>query len=186
MKKIDLSVFDEDIPEHHIMKLLFVCGIFFGFRGNEEHTFLQVRHFIKGEYPKGHTFKGKTWYGIDCITDKTHKLSKNTPYVRSIKDTMMRLPLICDKPKSTDGAGVIKRFLNKLSPGQIRIYCKIVPEKNRKLGDSRLFYSSSPMGKDTINKLFKKGAEMMGIDPRTFMPHSRGICLLISCQTIHV
>ena len=52
--KIDLTLLDETDPEQHQIKLKFICSIFFGLRGNAEHTFLEVRHFTHGTFPKGH------------------------------------------------------------------------------------------------------------------------------------
>ena len=71
----------------------------FGFCGSGEHTFLEVRHFERGDYEPGHLLHGKHWYGVDGTFDKTMKLSVNTSYVRSVEDTRLRLPV---KPLCTN------------------------------------------------------------------------------------
>ena len=171
-EKIDLSLLDKNVPEQDQIKLLFICGIFFGFRGNTEHTFLECRRFTRGEFPVGHKFAGYPWFGIDFMLDKTHKLSVHKPYVRSINDTLMKLPVMSNDPKSLDPGSSIERFLQKLSPGQTRIYCKVIPDKYKK-SDGILFYPHQPLGKDKILQLFRKGAKIMGIaNPEEFMPHT--------------
>ena len=128
INKIDLTIFDENDPEEHMIKLLFICGIFFGFRGSEEHVKMECRRLTSGVFPVGHKWAGYTWYGIDFIIDKSNHLSIYKPYVRSIDDTLMKLPVMGNDPTSTDPGGTLQRFLAKLSPGQTRLYCKVVPK----------------------------------------------------------
>ena len=145
VQKIDLSVLDESSPEQHQIKLLFICGIFFGFWGNEEHVNLEVWHFNCGTFDDGHKWAGIDWLGIEFITDKTHKLSINKSYVRSAEDTNIRLPAMdsSENETSLDPGGCIQRFLDKLAPGQMRIYCKVVPEKHRGKDKKKLFYGAN-------------------------------------------
>ena len=85
----------------------------------------------------------------------------------------MKLPVMNDDPTSSDPCGCIKRFLDKMTPGQERIYCKVVPQQQRKKGEAKLFYPSMPLGKDKITALFRKGAAIMGLsNPEEFMPHT--------------
>ena len=174
INKIDLSLLDEDNPEEHIIKMLFICGIFFGFRGEVEHTMLEVRRITSGVFPEGHKWAGIQWFGIDFIIDKSNHLSIHKPYVRSIEDTQMKVPVIGDDPKMSDPGGCIKRFLDKLAPGQLRLYCRVLSKKSRsKEGETRLFSPNQPMGKDSIKALFRKGAKIMGLkNPDEFCPHS--------------
>ena len=111
-----------------------------------------------GTFPTGHKWAGCQWFGIDFLIDKSNKLSIHKPYVRSIDDTMMKVPVMGNDPKATDPGGCIKIFLAKLSRGQDRLYCKVVPPRYRKRGEDRLFYGHQPIGKDSIKTLFKKGA----------------------------
>ena len=72
-----------------------------------------------------------------------------------------------------DPSGCIERFLNKLPPGQTRIYCKVIPERLQMKGDKRLFYPQNCLGKDKNLALFRKGARIMGLsNPDKFMPHT--------------
>ena len=93
------------------MKLLFGMGAMFGFRGNAEHTFLEVRNITHEEFPKSHPFAGHKYYGIDGLLDKTHKLSYHQDYVRETKNHM-RLPKMNDDPTSDDLPGSIQRYLH--------------------------------------------------------------------------
>ena len=134
---------------------------------------MEIRRLTSGSFPIGHKWAGCQWFGIDFLIDKSNKLSIHKPYVRSIDDTMMKVPVMGNDPKSTDPGGCIKRFLEKLSRGQDRLYCKVVPPSYRKRGEERLFYGHQPMGKDSIKILFKKGAKMMGLScADDFAPHS--------------
>ena len=175
VEKIDLSKFDESDPRQHMMKILFGCGIYFGFRGNSEHVFLEVSNFTHGEFPQRHLFYGYTFFGIDGLLDKTHHLSVHKDHVRDTKDAM-RVPVMDDDPRSGDFGGSIKRFLAKLAPGQTRIYCKVIPPENRSVdmdGNSKYFYANMPIGKTGINQLFKDGAKILGLpDADKFAAHS--------------
>ena len=63
-KKDMLSSFDESHPRQYQMKILFGCGAKFGFRGSQEHVFLELSHVRKGEYEPGHPMEGHTYYGF--------------------------------------------------------------------------------------------------------------------------
>ena len=171
---IDLSCFDENDPRQHQMKILFGCGIYFGFRGKNEHVFLEIHNFTHGTFPSTHPFSGYEWYGIENIQDKTHKLSIHKDRVRDTKNCM-RVPVMDNDPTSSDFGGSIKRFLEKLAPGQTRIYCKAIPEDLRsvdKSGNSKFFYANQPVGKNLISDLFKEGADMLGLpNPKKIAPH---------------
>ena len=115
--KINLSIFDKNDPWQHQMKIAFGCGCKFGFRGNDEHTNLQVCNIDCGTFEANHPFAGYEYFGIDHLVDKTVKLSVNTDYVRDTKNHM-RIPVMNDDPTSDDFGGSIKRYLDKLAPGQ--------------------------------------------------------------------
>ena len=172
---IDLSKFDENDPVQHQIKILFGCGKDYGFRGNSEHTFLEVMNVVHGKFPTRHPYSGYDYYGFEGLIDKTNNLSYNQDYVRDCKDAM-RLPKMNNDPTSNDIAGSIERFLKKLSPGQTRFYCKVIPEKFRvedENGKIPYFYGHCPIGKTGINKLFKEGAKILGLpNPESFCAHS--------------
>ena len=111
------------------MKLLMGVGVMQGFRGSKEHVFLQVNNIIHGVFEDEHKFAGYEFYGVDRILDKTTMLSTNNAYVRDSTKDHMRLPVQDDDLFSSCLAGSTKRFLDKLSPGQIRMYCKVVQQK---------------------------------------------------------
>ena len=62
------------------MKMLFGCRINFGFRGSNEHTFLEVRIIMHGTFLGGHPFEKIKYYGIDEIQDKTHIIYMHTDH----------------------------------------------------------------------------------------------------------
>ena len=173
---IDISVFDESDPSQHQQKILFGCGTKFGLRGNDEHTLLEVRNIIRGDFSIQHPWAGTEYYGLDGLTDKTHKLDVFNDHVRENSE-YMRLPVLNDDPWSNCVAGSIKRFLPKLAPGQTRIYCKVVPKELRLDIKSsyfgQFFYPNNLLGKNTVLKLFKSGAEKIGLSNLDyFSPHS--------------
>ena len=175
-EKIDLSKFDESDPRQHQMKIAFGCGIKFGFRGISEHTFLEISNITHGEFPSHHPFSGYEYYGIDNIQDKQCRLSVNQDHVRDTKDHM-RIPVMDNDLCSEDFGGSIKRYLNKLAPGQTRFYCKVIPDNLRQVdlsdGTTQVFYGNCPIGKEYIKKLFKDGAAILGLsNPQNFGAHS--------------
>ena len=129
-EKFDLSKFDESDPRQHQMKVAFGSGIQFGFRGNSKHTFLETYNITQGHFPSHHPFAGYKYIGISDIQDKNIKLSVIQDHVRDMKDHM-RTPIMDDDPTSSDFGGSLKRFMDKLAPGQTRLYCKVIPEKCR-------------------------------------------------------
>ena len=76
-EKIDLSCFDENDPRQHQMKLLFGCRIYVGFRGKNEHVFLEANNFTHGVFPSNNPYSGHEWYGVENIQDK-HTSSPST------------------------------------------------------------------------------------------------------------
>ena len=157
------------------MKLLFGCGIHFGFRGCKEHVFLETSNMTHGSFPRGHPFFGCDWYGVEGLLDKTHKLSVHKDHVRN-NENFMRTPLVNEDPTSSGFGGCIKRYLEKMSPGQIRMYCKVIPAEQRLIntdGETLLFYSNCPLGRNYILDLFKEGAAILGLpNPKSFSAHS--------------
>ena len=155
---LGIDKFDEIDPRQHQMKLLFGCGVKFGLRGSGEHTYLEVRNITHGFFPKNHPFSGYKYYGVSDLQDKTHKLSVNTDYVRDTCNNM-RVPVMNDDRTSDDLGGSIGRYLVKMAPGQIRIYCKFRPLLSQTLDEStgkrQFFYGEKPIGKNGITKLFK-------------------------------
>ena len=173
---VDISKFDENDPAQHQMKILFGSGIMYGLRGNMEHTYMEVSNITHGEFPVGHPYEGEVYYGFDGLLDKKHKLGVHTDYVRNSENSM-RIPKQDNDPTSSCIAGSIERYLKKLAPGQIRLYCKVIPYENRYVdastGRTEVFYANSPLGKNAINKLFKDGAKILGLpEPESFCAHS--------------
>ena len=128
-----------------------------------------------GSFPRGHPFFGCDWYGVDGLLDKTHKLSVHKDHVRD-NENFMRTPLVNEDPTSSDFGGCIKRYLEKMSPGQIRMYCKVIPVEQRAInadGETLLYYANCPLGRNYILDLFKEGAAILGLpDSKYFSARS--------------
>ena len=63
-----------------------------------------------------------------------------------------------------------------MSPGQIRMYCKVIPVEQRAINADRetlLYYANCPLGRNYILDLFKEGAAILGLpDSKSFSAHS--------------
>jgi len=70
--KVVLSKFDESISEQHQMKCLVVCGVYFGFRGIEEHAQLLIEQIVQGVFEPGHKCAGKADYLISRSSSILH------------------------------------------------------------------------------------------------------------------
>jgi hypothetical protein len=53
--KLDLSKFNEDDPREHLMKVGFRCGMFWAFRGIDEHVNLSRSSFSEGFFDEYET-----------------------------------------------------------------------------------------------------------------------------------
>lgn len=157
------------------MKVLFICGLSFGFCGGSEHVALLVDNFNTGFFPVGHEFAGTCWVGFTNFMDKSNKLSIHKDYLRETKG--MRIPCF-DMVSKKDWGSTLYRYTLRFSPGQKRFHTKPLSEsqkiENMKLGFFGTMYSANqPLGKMLISALFKKGAKILGIDdPDSFGGHS--------------
>ena len=50
-KLLKLEIFDKNDPLQFMMKILFICGTYFGLRGGKEHTDLMVDNFHTSFFP---------------------------------------------------------------------------------------------------------------------------------------
>ena len=167
-KKVkDLSVFDENDPEQHVMKLLFGLGCVIGCRGGE-YTNFEVSQLSKGEFPSDHEWRGHSWFSINGMTDKSHKLSVHKDHVRNTK-RLLRFPVVGDG-NANDVGGSIMRYLDKIGVAQLRFFCHPLTDQQKKRhiergGLEEVEYDGSrPMSVSHINRLFKKGASMLGLE----------------------
>ena len=185
--KIILSKFDENDLIQHMMKVLFGCGLYAAFRGSAEHTYFSRTQVKFGTYPpnfENPNLARKRYVAIDNMPkDKTSTLGVNNSYARELGNTM-RFPII-DGDMNNFG-GSLERLIEKMSPGQVRIYCR--PAGRDRLLEMRnagfknaMFYAASQIGEKMILQMFKDGAELLGLtNARHFKPHSlRGACITI-------
>lgn len=162
LDKVLLSKFDESIPEQHQMKCLVGCGVYFGFRGIEEHAQLRVEQIEQGVFEPGHKYAGKIYAGIGHLkTDKKRKLTVNTSYLRDTKN-IMRIPIVDDNddPSSDCFASSLLRMLKKTGKGQKRFYCYHTKNKG--------YQARKPKGKNVISKMHLEAAKLLGISTDSF------------------
>ena len=89
----------------------------------------------------------------------------------------MRVPFIPNDSENLGGA--IHRLIPKFTRGQVRFYCKVFTSKQkaRYVSDSgdekHKFQANVHLGKSKIAQLFKKGAQILGLEEADqFYPHS--------------
>ena len=84
---------------------------------------------------------------------------------------MHRQPVWTEEINAPCFSVVLKRYLNKLSPSQSRLFCQeaIVSMKShyKTFGfhwDNAEMNSLKPLGENTVRNMFKKGAQMIGLE----------------------
>ena len=91
---------------------------------------------------------------------------------------MNRQPKWTDDPTKLCFAGILERYLAKLSPGQNRLFCKPATQSQmdtfREIGWKNAQMSpNQPLGVNSISLLFKRGAKLLGVNnPDTFGGHA--------------
>ncbi len=176
-ERIDLARFDEQDPWQHMMKMMFGCGTLCMFR-SKEHAFFMVHQVKFGHYP--HLFEhpglaGHPYVTIDNLTDKSHQVSVNNNHARQCSE-FLRFPINPSDPG--DFGACVQRYMNKLSPGQTRMYCKPASEAYiestyRRHGNTNsIFYPQTPLGVNKITALMVEGARILGIAHENFRPHA--------------
>ena len=181
--KIKLSKFNEMIVQQHMMKVLFGSGLYAAFRGSAEHTFFTRSQIKFGTYPQNFEnskLAGCKWIAIDNIPrDKTAKITVNNSYARDMCN-LMRFPIVENDPDNFGAS--LARLVNKMSPGQERVYCKPASASYKMSLAERghpdaEFYPTVVLGEKSIATLFRKGASILGL-AEDFKPHSlRSACI---------
>ena len=92
----NLSVFDESNLSQFQMKMIFYFRSLNGFRGDQEHSLLQVDQIRCGEYGPHSPFHEKDYISYEGGIDKTHKLTLNQSYKCDTK-MMSRVPVSSGK-----------------------------------------------------------------------------------------
>jgi hypothetical protein len=111
-QKVCISAFDEDDPKQHTMKILFGCGVYFGFRGRLEHHALEKAHIGVGTFEKGYRFEDMQYVGVRVIDDKTNRITLHNPYSRDT-GKLMRMPILDKDPTSSYFGGSLLRYIEK-------------------------------------------------------------------------
>ncbi len=153
------------------MKIMVGCGIYFGFRGVEEHAFVRQSDLVLGKFGPEEVYPDYRFVGIGhLLNDKVQKLSTDEAYVRDTKN-IMRVPVL-DINDPNDFAGCILRYLEKLEPDQDRMYC--YPNKKAKPGCQFPYHKRKVVGKGPVNTMFKDAADIMGLDRANFKGGNSG------------
>lgn len=164
--KIKLGKFDENDLKQHQLKILVGCGIYFGFRGIEEHAYLTNDMIIQGKFEIGHAFEEYDFVGIgSMMIDKSNQLSRTQSYKRDTSN-LMRMPILDNDPTSDDFGGSFVRLLNKVMRNKENLAKKnrfyLRPKKDGKE------FMSAVIGHNTIREMMKDAAEILGIDQKDF------------------
>ncbi len=136
---------------------------------------------MKGRYPKDYEdpeLAGQYCIGVKFVgnADKSQKLSVNNSYVRTTDE----LKVVVNFDDPDDFGAALWRYVDKLAPGQTRMYCQVASEKFKaqmaREGHGNVwYYPTKPLGANSIKKLFEEGAAILGL-PKNFRPHSlRGV-----------
>jgi hypothetical protein len=165
--KISLSLFDENIPRQHQQKVLFSLGAYYGLRGGGEPVTICLNNIKQDYFGPSHPLAGEMYVHLLKLTDKAHTLSQHTDYVRDTSETH-RLP-VRDFFDPTSGcpAGTLLRLAEKQPEGCVKLFNHVKGE-----GTDGVF-TKRKMGKSYIARLFKEGAQFLGIKcPSNFCPQS--------------
>ena len=194
VEKIKLEVFNEEDTRQHQMKLLFGCGFYAAFRGSSEHTYFCKDQVTFGTYPVNYEndlLAGKPYVAIDNFAnDKTKTITCTNSYSRDTSD-VLRFPVEIENMACF--GGTIARYYKKLSPGQVRMYCRVASrEYRKKMGiegfPDAAFYPQRHLGRNSIADLFREGGAILGL-PEGFRPHAlRSACItqLVNDQSVSI
>lgn len=116
------SVFNESNPSQFQEKIMAICACYFGFRGRKEHAYLCINQIRHGVFEAGHDFAGKMFFGVAMQFDKGNALTLNRTTCRGDTTHQLRIPVM-DINDQNDPGGSIHRYIERLSPGQLRMYC---------------------------------------------------------------
>ena len=161
---IQLRKYDEDNLYEHMQKLAILLGLQTGLRGLE-HCKIEVNNIEKDEFDKKHPLASMTYYSLVNMDHKTNKVSTTNPYLDD--GNPLKMPVYSNDKWDLCCGGCLERYLDKLHPGQLRLFCKVARKKNR-------FYNSLiPLGKTGLPNLIKAAGIDAGIqDIESFSGHS--------------
>ena len=157
------------------MKILFGCGLYFGFRGRSEHQDLEKEHIGTGTFQKDHAYGGLPYVSVRVMNDKTNRITLHNSYLRDT-GKLMRIPVLDDNPTSSCFGGSLLRYLKKMNNDQRFVHCRSIDVLKRpaqiKKGLKGFYYENCRLGQNKIAQLFKEGAEILGVESNDFCPHS--------------
>jgi hypothetical protein len=117
---------------------------------------------------------GHPYVAMSNLLDKTHTLTVNNSYARGTSE-VLHFPI--NENDSSNFGGVLQCSMNKLSPGQVRMCCRLASDQFlaatywRHGNSSSIFHPNLPLGINKVKELICQGADILGI-PRNFRPHS--------------
>eukprot|EP00956_Cyclotella_meneghiniana_P037833 scaffold145304_cov62-Cyclotella_meneghiniana.AAC.2 len=164
-KDVDLTVFNTNDALQLMMAVLVIHGIFFGFRGYEEHAKHMRDQLKEGVFEKNHDLEGIPFMEVVHMPDKTCKLTTTNTCLR--QGASARIPIFVDQPNCP--GMILRRYKAALAPGQVRMYCKIAGYGMRNefamAGHNGVLYSpNQPIGKHKLGEIIRDAAKMMGFD----------------------
>lgn len=164
--QLDLSRFNEDVFSEHQKKVAVILGAFYGIRGMKEMSNLLIGNIDHGVIEAGHEYAGKMYYGINDLTDKSCKITFTNTVARQTNH--MRLPVL-DENDPNDVAGCIGRYLKKVSPSQLRLFCKEAsPKQKHHYGTmgwpNAQMSPHQPLGHNAMRDLMREASNDLGFD----------------------
>ena len=156
-----LKKYDEEDLKQHQKKLWVLIGLATGPRGQEQHTF-EVHHIEKDVCGPEYAKKGMVYYAFVGLDHKRGKLTTTSCYADD--DDAMKMLLYCNKKDGLCAASCLERYLDKLAPGQTRLYCRVKKDNTMS--------ALQPMGRNTCSKMVKEiGMDCGIVDMKKWKPH---------------
>jgi hypothetical protein len=112
---------------------------------------------------------------LSNLLDKVHTLAVNNSYTRGILEVLC-FPI--NKNDMSNFGGTLQCYMNKLTPGQVRMYCRLASYQFiaatywRHGNSSSISHPNIPLGINKIKDLICQGDDIILGIPRNFRPHS--------------
>ena len=147
--------------KEHQKKLWCLIALATGTRGMEQHL-LEVQHIERDVCPPGHPKEGMVFYCLVGLDHKRGKLSTTSVYADD--DDSMKMLRYCNRKDGLCAASCLERYLVKLAPGQLRLYCRVKKDGSMS--------ALQPLGKHTCAKMVKEvGIDAGIVDMQGWKPH---------------
>ena len=173
MEQIDLSKIPESSLYYKQIRLMIFFGALLGFRGSDEHTYLDFHQICCGFFPSNHPlYPDFEWWGLNAfLNDKTNHLSSKNDFVREEKDALGKFPVLSDGENGNvqyDFGGSIKRYYESVpEPMRVGRFYKAIDKSGT------AFCAKKVIGKDSVTEMVREGFRMCGLERwEVIRPHA--------------